>query len=746
MTIMNLVSLAARRARLFHFAILVVALVAGASSLAAQTKPGPAPTPKRPAAAPADPVGQWLSQAWSNPAVSAELQQVLKEIQRDVKMPAPRSQSRLLPLLPANTMFFAASPNYGSAVQQALQIFREHRKNNAALRDWWAQGEKAAGGPKLENTIDRLCRISEFLGDEVVVSGSATKKDADFLMISELRKPGFKEALQAWIKEASPKSAPPLRIVGPEELDAAYTPKKEELQVLVRKDYVVVSSSLEGLKAFNRSIDQKSGDFLSTDFATRLSQSYREGVTLLAGADVHRLIELAGPPHNAQETDVLNRTGFMDSKFLVFENTSAGGKDLTKFELSFTGPRHGIAAWIAPSTTLGSLDFASPNALLLVSLALSDPASIFGDVRQMMTAANPKSFDAFDARQQQLKIDLQKDLLAALGGELTLEVDNILPMPSLKMIFKVKDAEQLNKTLLALLSANGVQPMDFEDGGVHYNVIPIPRPNGPPIQLTYSIVDGYLIFASDQDTAMAAVQMHRSGTSLLKSDRLAAALPPGEPTQMSGLTYMDPTVFARIQAMTTSPQMAQGLNSITDERSATVLYGGTDSLRAVTTSSTAGSAATVMIVAAIAIPNLLRSRIAANEASAVGSMRTINTGQVVYAATYSDRGFAPSLSQLGTDPVDESRISAAHAALLDTTLGCASGDWCQKSGYRFRVTATCAKGNCTEYLTVAEPITQGSTGVRRFCSSSDALIRYTNDPSAPLPTTADECRAWQPLQ
>ena len=57
--------------------------------------------------------------------------------------------------------------------------------------------------------------------------------------------------------------------------------------------------------------------------------------------------------------------------------------------------------------------------------------------------------------------------------------------------------------------------------------------------------------------------------------------------------------------------------------------------------------AIILIIAAIAIPNLLRSRIAANEASAVGSMRSVNTAQVTYASTYPDAGFSPSLSNLG---------------------------------------------------------------------------------------------------
>ncbi len=101
--------------------------------------------------------------------------------------------------------------------------------------------------------------------------------------------------------------------------------------------------------------------------------------------------------------------------------------------------------------------------------------------------------------------------------------------------------------------------------------------------------------------------------------------------------------------------------------------------------------AIILIIAAIAIPNLLRSRIAANEASAVGSLRTINTAEVTYAST-----FRPWLRRLvtnlgtGTTSVCGTP-STTTACLLDDVLGCnagTSGVVCPKSGYNFMVTAS----------------------------------------------------------
>ncbi|MGZ4819831.1 MAG: prepilin-type N-terminal cleavage/methylation domain-containing protein, partial [Terriglobales bacterium] len=104
--------------------------------------------------------------------------------------------------------------------------------------------------------------------------------------------------------------------------------------------------------------------------------------------------------------------------------------------------------------------------------------------------------------------------------------------------------------------------------------------------------------------------------------------------------------------------------------------------------------AIILIIAAIAIPNLLRSRIAANEASAVGSARTINTAEVTFASTYPNHGFA-TLAQLG--PPTSGSVGDTGAGLLDSVL--ASGT---KSGYVFSVVTSGAPsggGAATIYTT-----------------------------------------------
>ena len=112
----------------------------------------------------------------SNKQLLSSFGHVTQKIQAGVKLPEPRQQSHLLPLLPKNTLFFAAIPNYGTAAQQALEIFRQELKTDAALRDWWSKGEMAANGPKIEDAIEKFYQLHQFLGDEIILSGKRARE------------------------------------------------------------------------------------------------------------------------------------------------------------------------------------------------------------------------------------------------------------------------------------------------------------------------------------------------------------------------------------------------------------------------------------------------------------------------------------------------------------------------------------------------------------------------------------------
>jgi type IV pilus assembly protein PilA len=127
--------------------------------------------------------------------------------------------------------------------------------------------------------------------------------------------------------------------------------------------------------------------------------------------------------------------------------------------------------------------------------------------------------------------------------------------------------------------------------------------------------------------------------------------------------------------------------------------------------------AIILIIASIAIPNLLRAKMAANEASAVGSLRTLNTSAILYSTTYGT-GFPGSLAVLGGS--SSAAATSASAELIDTVL--AHGT---KSGYVFAYTAASADaaGSIDSYTITATPVSAGTTGQRMFFTDQSGVIR-----------------------
>lgn len=131
--------------------------------------------------------------------------------------------------------------------------------------------------------------------------------------------------------------------------------------------------------------------------------------------------------------------------------------------------------------------------------------------------------------------------------------------------------------------------------------------------------------------------------------------------------------------------------------------------------------AIILIIAAIAIPNLLRARMAANDSSAAGSMHSINVGEVGYFATYPEVGFPGTLSVLGG--VDPCTPNLATACLIDNSLA-SNGGGLGKSGYSFAATGSASAGSTYNDMFYATGTPNSDlTGTRAYCSTDDMVIR-----------------------
>ena len=137
--------------------------------------------------------------------------------------------------------------------------------------------------------------------------------------------------------------------------------------------------------------------------------------------------------------------------------------------------------------------------------------------------------------------------------------------------------------------------------------------------------------------------------------------------------------------------------------------------------------AIILIIAAIAIPNLLRSKMSANESSAVATLRTLNTSAVAYSTAYGN--YPPSLASLG--PIASGGTPTSTTAdLVDSVLG---QDPATKAGYTFVYAGT---GSPTSSYTItATPLTVGSTGQRGFFTNQSGVIRADGSGAATSAST-----------
>jgi prepilin-type N-terminal cleavage/methylation domain-containing protein len=153
--------------------------------------------------------------------------------------------------------------------------------------------------------------------------------------------------------------------------------------------------------------------------------------------------------------------------------------------------------------------------------------------------------------------------------------------------------------------------------------------------------------------------------------------------------------------------------------------------------------AIILIIAAIAIPNLMRARMAANDSSAAGSMHAIVAAEVGYFGTYTTIGFPATLLPLGG--AEPCTPSIATACFIDNNLA-TNGGGNGKSGYSFAATgsASAASPNNNQFYATAAP-NSNVTGTRSYCSTEDMVVRLQPAGNITLVAGYAPCQALSPM-
>jgi len=154
--------------------------------------------------------------------------------------------------------------------------------------------------------------------------------------------------------------------------------------------------------------------------------------------------------------------------------------------------------------------------------------------------------------------------------------------------------------------------------------------------------------------------------------------------------------------------------------------------------------AIILIIAAIAIPNLMRARMSANDSSAAASIRNINTAEIAYRDTYPMIGFPATLGILGG--ASPCTPGVATGCLIDNYLATATNPGPGKSGYFFNAAGSASPASLIndQFYATGTPIS-AQTGTRSYCSAEDAEIRLQAPGTIALVASRVACIGLNPM-
>jgi hypothetical protein len=535
----------------------------------------------------------WSQNLDKHLALLAEFAHLANKLEAGVKMPDPRFQSALLPVLPSNTILYASIPNLGDAVDQANKLFQQELQESQVLHDWWQQAQSQKNAPNYNEVIEYIHDLSQYLGNEIVFSVAHQGTENAFLVIAQVQRPGLRQFIeQEAAKQAAPNKPSGVRVFDQTDIATATVGKGRSLFVLVRPDMVAAAPELAPLQQLNAVLNQgQGGGFAATPFAQRISASYQQGAGLLFAANLQVMASGRAVMHHAGEhADNFQASGLADVQYLIAERKDIAGQVTNRAELTFTGPRHALASWLAAPAPIGGLDFVSKDAAAAAAFVGKSPAQMLDDVFNLATSANPEARGRFAKGESELKINFHQDLADTLGGEVTFALDGpLLPTPAWKVVVEVYNPGRLQSTIQQLIAdandhiqdpAKKITLDQAATNGLTYYTVHF-TDGLKTAEVHYTFTDGYMILAPSQALVMNAISLRQSGNSLSRSDAFRALLPQDQHADVSALLYQNlaPVVQPIMQQL--SPSQLQSLQRLAAETKPSVVcaYGEPNAIR-----------------------------------------------------------------------------------------------------------------------------------------------------------------------
>ncbi|HJQ99734.1 MAG TPA: FecR family protein [Candidatus Polarisedimenticolaceae bacterium] len=477
--------------------------------------------------------------AWSQDAkryglLLEELASLRKDLDARVPNPKLRYGSRLLDQMPQETVLYVAIPNLTDAILEARNVFMEHVAESEVLQAWWNEHMSAPEHQaEMDKAFDHIKEVGSLLGDEVVI---ALAMDND----GKVRGPMVSaEVSDLWALRRAFKNQDP-------DFDA---------DVTVKGKTVIIEPKRKG-----QEVAKLSGfDFKGNPFRNRLAASYAGGVSWLFGANLDVMMKGAVKDAVAHGRDAtrINTTwenmGLLDARYLIAERDESATSATMRAELTFDGPRHGVAGWLSDPAPMGALEFVSPEASFAAAGVIKRPEFMITEAISWISADGSDPLKNLAEFKTSTGVDPIHDIAGALGGDVALAVDGpFLPFPSWKLAIEVYDAPRLQNALERLttwvngrLEAEGrPERMTFgsEDAGNRTDwVLRFTGTSelGVNNVIRYTIVDGYLVAAPSSVLLDRAIEQRGNGYTLTRSKGFMDLLPRDGNVNVSALMYQN---------------------------------------------------------------------------------------------------------------------------------------------------------------------------------------------------------------
>jgi FecR protein len=488
--------------------------------------------------------------AWSRDAqrYTRMLDAIRNQIDQQLAMPGNRYSTRLLDLVPGDTVLYVAIPNIGETLARANEILQENLQKNDELRGWWEQEQKESKRRQgLNQAIELMREFGSQLGDEIVISAAANHKGSgepeEPVLLAEVKDGGaFRSFLEGQLDKLGSERKHARVVDDPMNIASK---GKDEFFIWITGDLIAVSPRPDSLKSLAVRMRQGAKPFASTPFYAQIANLYRDGAGLVIAADLDRIVMES--LRKEKDAVAAQQLGVTDLRYFIVEIKEKDGRPYNRAVVSFRENQRGVTSWLAQPGPMGALEFISPDASLVAAFVVKEPTALVDDLLETLKKAGGKGWNELQRFQAEQGIDLRNDLAAPLSGEYAFALDGpLLPTPSWKAVFQVDDQQHLQQTLELIvgkinaeMTEHGKQGFAWaqaESGGrVFYTL----RSLEYGLEVNYTYAYGYFIAAPSRALVENAIKYRESGHTLLGSPKFKATLPEDKQVNFSAMVYQN---------------------------------------------------------------------------------------------------------------------------------------------------------------------------------------------------------------